>query len=62
MRSRSDIAVLDDDARAAKIEELLAFYDDYGRGMDGMQLPYLTPVLPGAGDQVPARRSRRPPS
>jgi ubiquinone/menaquinone biosynthesis C-methylase UbiE len=42
VRSRSNIAVLDDDARAAKLEELLAFYDDYGRGMDGMQLPYLT--------------------
>ena len=42
VRSRSAIAVLDDDARAAKLEELLAFYDDYGRGMDGMQLPYLT--------------------
>jgi hypothetical protein len=22
--------------------EVLAFYDEYGRGMDGMQLPYLT--------------------
>jgi ubiquinone/menaquinone biosynthesis C-methylase UbiE len=42
VRSRSSIAVLDDAARAAKLEELLAFYDDYGRGMDGMQLPYLT--------------------
>jgi hypothetical protein len=21
---------------------VLAFYDDYGRGMDGMQLPYVT--------------------
>jgi ubiquinone/menaquinone biosynthesis C-methylase UbiE len=40
--SRSNVAVLDDEARAAKLEELLAFYDDYGRGMDGMQLPYLT--------------------
>ncbi len=42
VRSRSAIAVLDDEARAAKIAELLAFYDEYGRGMDGMQLPYLT--------------------
>jgi len=42
VRSRSNFAVLDDDARAAKMEELLAFYDDFGRGMDGMQLPYLT--------------------
>ena len=38
--SRSNIATLDEDARAAKLAELLAFYDDYGRGMDGMQLPY----------------------
>jgi len=42
VRSRSAVAVLDDAARAAKMEELLAFYDDFGRGMDGMQLPYLT--------------------
>jgi ubiquinone/menaquinone biosynthesis C-methylase UbiE len=38
--SRSNIAVLDDAAREAKLRELLAFYDGYGRGMDGMQLPY----------------------
>src|SRR6476646_2153710 len=38
--SRSNVAVLDDDARAAKLAEVLAFYDDFGRGMDGMQLPY----------------------
>lgn len=38
--SRSNIAVLDQEARAAKLAEVLAFYDDYGRGMDGMQLPY----------------------
>ena len=38
--SRSNIAVLDESAREAKLRELLAFYDDYGRGMDGMQLPY----------------------
>ncbi|MFC7496851.1 MULTISPECIES: class I SAM-dependent methyltransferase [unclassified Nocardioides] len=40
--SRSNVAVLDDDARRAKLAEVLAFYDDYGRGMDGMQLPYVT--------------------
>ena len=38
--SRSNIAVLDEAAREAKVRELLAFYDDYGRGMDGMRLPY----------------------
>lgn len=40
--SRSHIAVLDEEARAAKLAEVLAFYDDYGRGMDGMQLPYVS--------------------
>jgi ubiquinone/menaquinone biosynthesis C-methylase UbiE len=40
--SRSNIAVLDADGRAAKLAEVLAFYDEYGRGMDGMQLPYVT--------------------
>ena len=40
--SRSNVAVLDDEARAARLAEIVAFYDDYGRGMDGMQLPYET--------------------
>lgn len=40
VRSRSNIAVLDPEARDAKLAEVLALYDDYGRGMDGMQLPY----------------------
>jgi ubiquinone/menaquinone biosynthesis C-methylase UbiE len=40
--SRSNIAVLDEAQRAAKLAEVVDFYDEYGRGMDGMQLPYLT--------------------
>jgi len=40
--SRSNVAVLDEEGRAAKLAEVLAFYDEYGRGMDGMQLPYVT--------------------
>jgi SAM-dependent methyltransferase len=40
--SRSNVAVLDEDGRAAKLAEVVAFYDEYGRGMDGMQLPYVT--------------------
>jgi ubiquinone/menaquinone biosynthesis C-methylase UbiE len=40
--SRSNVAVLGAEARAAKLAEVLAFYDEYGRGMDGMQLPYVT--------------------
>lgn len=38
--SRSNIATLDEDARAAKLVELLELYDSYGRGMDGMQVHY----------------------
>lgn len=40
--SRSNVAVLDEAAREAKLREVTTFYDDYGRGMDGMQLPYVT--------------------
>jgi SAM-dependent methyltransferase len=40
--SRSNVAVLDEPARQARLAAVSAFYDDYGRGMDGMQLPYVT--------------------
>ena len=40
VQSRSNIATLDPEAQDRKRREVLAFYDDYGRGMDGMQLPY----------------------
>jgi len=40
--SRSNIAVLDDATREAKLAEVVAFYDDFGRGYDGMVLPYVT--------------------
>ncbi len=38
--SRSNVLVLDEDEREAKLAEVVAFYDEYGRGMDGMQLRY----------------------
>jgi ubiquinone/menaquinone biosynthesis C-methylase UbiE len=41
-RSRSSFATMDDAGREERLAELLAFYDDYGRGMDGMQIPYVT--------------------
>ncbi|MDO9455602.1 class I SAM-dependent methyltransferase [Nocardioides sp.] len=40
VRSRSNVAVLGEAERERVMAELLALYDDYGRGMDGMQLPY----------------------
>jgi SAM-dependent methyltransferase len=40
--SRSNISTLPDDEREAKLAEVVAFYDDFGRGYDGMQLPYVT--------------------
>ena len=51
--SRSNVAVLDDEGRAAKLAEVLAFYDDYGRGMDGMQLPYVTRCFRSAVVHLP---------
>ena len=41
-RSRSSFAMMDDAAREDNLARMLAFYDDYGRGMDGMQVPYVT--------------------
>lgn len=59
--SRAAIATLPPKQREAKLAEVLAFYDDYGRGMDGMQLPYRArcfraQAVPGA---LGIRRGRR---
>jgi SAM-dependent methyltransferase len=40
VRSRSNVASLPPEQQEAKLAEVVAFYDEYGRGMDGMQLPY----------------------
>lgn len=40
VRSRSWFSNLDAAAQDAAVAEVQAFYADYGRGMDGMQLPY----------------------
>ncbi len=42
VRSRSYVALLDDAERDELLRRVGALYDDYGRGPDGMQLPYLT--------------------
>jgi SAM-dependent methyltransferase len=42
VRSRSYVALLDDGERDELLGRVGALYDDYGRGPDGMQLPYVT--------------------
>jgi SAM-dependent methyltransferase len=42
VRSRSYVALLDDADRDDLLARVGALYDDYGRGPDGMQLPYVT--------------------
>jgi SAM-dependent methyltransferase len=42
VRSRSYVAVLPEDERAGVLARVRELYDDYGRGPDGMLLPYLT--------------------
>jgi SAM-dependent methyltransferase len=42
VRSRSYVAVLGDVERDQLLARVGALYDDYGRGPDGMQLPYIT--------------------
>jgi ubiquinone/menaquinone biosynthesis C-methylase UbiE len=55
--SRSNIALLDDDAREAKMAEVVAFYDDYGRGMDGMRVSYISHCFRAAVVERPGEPS-----
>ncbi|WP_192904026.1 class I SAM-dependent methyltransferase [Nocardioides albidus] len=41
-RSLPGVAGLDRTGQESKVREVLAFYDDFGRGMDGMQLPWVS--------------------
>ena len=41
-RSRSSFLVMDEAEQAEHLEQVRAFYADYGRGMDGMRIPYVT--------------------
>ena len=43
--SNSHVSTLPEEDREAKRAAVLALYDDYGRGMDGMQLPYTCRVF-----------------
>lgn len=42
VRSLAEVATLDRTSQESRVREVLAFYDDFGRGMDGMQLPWVT--------------------
>jgi ubiquinone/menaquinone biosynthesis C-methylase UbiE len=69
VRSRSNVATLSPAGQEAKMAEVLAFYDDFGRGMDGMQLPYaarcfraelldrVTPTLTDRSEARPAEET-----
>jgi ubiquinone/menaquinone biosynthesis C-methylase UbiE len=60
--SRSNLAVLDEESRRATIADVLALYDDYGRGMDGMQLPYLASCFRATVAARPETSSAEPAS
>ena len=55
--SHSVVAVLDEPTRRRRLAQVRAFYDDYGRGADGMQLPYRCTCLRA---QVTGRRPVAP--
>lgn len=42
VRSRSYVATMGEAEREDVLEQVRALYDDYGRGPDGLQLPYVT--------------------
>lgn len=66
--SRSYIASMPDAEREAKLDAVRALYDDYGRGHDGMQLPYVVECFRAkvidqrdAATEVPADASQEGP-
>ena len=64
VRSRSSVATLGEADRAARLQQVVELYDEYGRGMDGMQLPYVvscfrTSVLDRAAFGLPAEDAPR---
>lgn len=63
VRSRSSVATLGEADRAARLQQVAELYEEYGRGMDGMQLPYVVScfraaVLDRASFGVPADDSK----
>lgn len=56
--SRSNISTLPPDQRETRIAEAVALYAEYGRGMDGMQLPYAARCFRARVLDRPAPRSQ----
>lgn len=57
--SRSVVATLEPSARERKLGEVRALYDDYGRGRDGMQLPWISRCFRAAVVENPWSVPRR---
>ncbi len=63
VESRSHVAVLGGDERSRVMTAVEALYDEYGRGHDGMRLPYVTHCLrtrrttPAPPEQEPPQES-----
>jgi SAM-dependent methyltransferase len=67
VRSRSTVAVMSDPERDRVLRKVDELYDDYGRGPDGMLLPYVTTacrttVLPWAVPTEDPPRDSAPPT
>lgn len=58
--SNSHVSTLPEEQREAKRRDVLALYDDYGRGMDGMQLPYTCKVFRAVVLEHARRRAPEP--
>ncbi len=58
---RSELAALDADEREQRVRSALELYADYGRGRDGMQLPWVSRCFRATvGDPLGASRDQRP--
>ena len=60
VRSLPEVAGLEPGAQESRVREVLAFYDDFGRGMDGMQLPYVTECFRAVVGIQPKTIAREP--
>lgn len=58
--SQPHIAALEGEERADRLAEVLAFYNDFGRGMDGMQIPYKARCLRAQVIERPGTREPAP--